>query len=218
MIAGKSDHDYPSPEDTWELMKACGLMDDETEKLIDQYICDNEGVENDMKEGEWEDGTHEDIQYLWNEYEMANEMEKFESSTALHTLLAANPVSGPYMVPDERTLKNKEWASMWDGTQPVRGEYPFTTEMLDRSLPHRPVKQDMWGKEVNKIDEENRIIVDAEITQFGRKYHTAKCEFGRIWVPLKFNRYLKGVGEPMKMLVRVKEIDQKHHFRCIKVL
>jgi len=213
----------PSAEDTWELLKACGLVDEEMAELIDQQIYENEGLAMDdglTEDQEWCGNVSGYIQGLWDEHEMANEMEKFETEEALHELLSAVQDTGVFMVPDDRTLlpQNKEWASMWCGEPIVDGEYPFTTKMLDRSVRHRPEHQDMCRKTVNKIDQQNRMIVDAEMTQFGMKYHTAKCEFGRIHVPLKFNRYLKNIGRPMKMMVRVKEADRKHPLSCIKVL
>jgi hypothetical protein len=231
-------HKYPSSEDTWELLKACGLVDEEMEELIDQQIYEEDCIhpnpnakEEWVEEAErmrsalrvsrseldccWAARGRTGMQELWDEYEMADDFERFEADEARHELLSATPDPGLYMVPDERTVANKEWATMWDGTPPVVGEYPFTTKNIGSS---RPENQDMSNKTVNQIDQQNRVIVDAKMTQFGANYHTAMCEFGRIHVPLKFNRYLKEIGEPMKMLVRIKEADRKHPFACIRVL
>jgi hypothetical protein len=181
------------------------------------------------------------ITNLWDELEMANEIEKYEAWEALEDLLASQGfVKGPYMVPDERTLANKEWASLWTGTQPAFGDcWPFTTRFLGtEAIPHRllvnmstdlqkdvyrvpanrPEQHNLRNPVMNVIDNDNRLVVHAEMTQFGLKYHTANCEFGRIHVHMKFNTYLKNIGEPMKLLVRHKEADRKHRFSCIKVL
>jgi hypothetical protein len=221
------------PTDAWELLKTYGLVDDEMGKIIDwQMYHEDRTFPVVAAKEEWmplepgdrlirqsaacDPGINDcEITDLWDEHEMSNDFERFEADEARHELLSAVPDSGVYMVPDERTLWNAAWAHMWRGERGVLGEYPFTTEFIYSS---RQENQNMREKTVNHIDQHNRVIVETEMTQFGSKYHTAKCEFGRIYVPLKFNQYLEEIGRPMKMLIRVKENDRKHPFTCIKVL
>jgi hypothetical protein len=221
------------PTDAWELLKTYGLVDDEMGNIIDWQIYHEdrtfpivEAKEEWMPLEPWDrlisvsaanpPGLDDsEITSLWDEHEMADDFERFEADESRHELLSAIPDSGTYMVPDERTLWNKEWTNMWRGERIIPGEYPFTTKFIHTT---RQENQDMCGKIVNQIDQHNRIIVDAEMKQFGAKYHTAMCEFGRIYVPHKFNVYLREIDRPMKMLVRVKESDRKHPFTCIKVL
>jgi len=221
------------PTDAWELLKTYGLVDDEMGKIIDLQIYHDDrtfpvvGAKEEWMPLEPGDrpvrssaadppplGDHE-ITSLWDEHEMEDDFERFVADESRHELLSAIPESGIYMVPDERTLWNKEWTNMWRGERIIQGEYPFTTEYINSS---RQENQNMSGKIVDQIDQHNRVIVDAEMKQFGLKYNTAMCEFGRIYVPHKFKGYLKEIDRPMKMLIRVKESDRKHPFTCIKVL
>jgi len=230
------DRDFTGPgmtqEDLFDLIIDSGLVSDGKDGVMDLI---NWCVEEELKingEGthvkEWCDDVPEELQEMWNRYEVANDMEKFEAWENKENMLAAQPpIQGPFMVPDSRTLPNIQWANMWDGTPVVAGEFPFTTMMLPSQ---RPASHDLYDPEFNKMDEQNRIVVCAQMTQFGSKYHTATCEFGRIIVPLKFNRYLKDVGENMWLLIRLmpsqrfnnrtgqKMSDRKHPFSCIKVL
>ena len=209
------------PTDAWELLKTYGLVDDEMGKIIDLQLNEEDRTFPvvEAKE-EWMPPSipslvDREITSLWDEHEMADDFERFEADESRHELLSAIPDSGTYMVPSPRTLWHKEWTNMWRGERIILGEYPFTTKFIHTT---RQENQDMCGKIVNQIDQHNRIIVDAEMKQFGAKYHTAMCEFGRIYVPHKFNVYLREIDRPMKMLVRVKESDRKHPFTCIKVL
>ena len=219
-------------EDLCDLIIDSGLVSDGKDGVMDLI---NWRVEEELKiqgEGnqvkEWCDDVPEELQEMWNRYEVANDMEKFEAWESKENMLAAQPpIQGPFMVPDSRTLPNSQWATMWDGSPVVAGEFPFTTMLLPSQ---RPSSHDIYNPEINKMDEQNRIVVCAQMTQFGSKYHTATCEFGRIIVPLKFNRYLKDVGENMWLLIRLmptqrfnnrtgqKMSDRKHPFSCIKVL
>ena len=209
------------PTDAWELLKTYGLVDDEMGKIIDWQIYHEDRTFPivEAKE-EWmplvsPSFDDNEITSLWDEHEMEDDFERFVADESRHELLSAIPESGIYMVPDERTLWNKEWTNMWRGERIIQGEYPFTTEYINSS---RQENQNMSGKIVDQIDQHNRVIVDAEMKQFGLKYNTAMCEFGRIYVPHKFKGYLKEIDRPMKMLIRVKESDRKHPFTCIKVL
>jgi len=217
-------------EDLFDLIIDSGLVSDEMMDLINWRVEEElkiQGEGNHVEE--WCEDVPEELQEMWNRYEVANDMEKFEAWENKENMLAAQPCSkGPYMVPDSRTLPNSQWANMWDGGSVVEGEFPFTTMMIQSQ---RPASHDLYkDPEINKMDEQDRIIVCAQMTQFGSKYHTAMCEFGRIIVPLKFNRYLKDIGENMWLLIRLmpsqrfnhktgqKMSDRKHPFSCIKVL
>ena len=209
------------PSVVYQLLCESGLVDEE---MINQQVIAESDIEDPTgRHGEWTDDVPEEIRVLWDEYEMANDFERFVAHEARHELLSAIPEKGNYMVPTPGTLLPgaKEWASIWDGGPVVFGEYPFTTtnSRLSGSYPReRPEQQNLNNVEFNILDQQNRVIVSAEMTQFGTNYHTAMCEFGRIHVPLKFNRYLNEIDEPMKMLVRLKQADKKHPFACIRVL
>ena len=219
-------------KDTYILLRESDIVDDETLVLIDDLVSKGGTFGWNTPagdEGEWCDDVPDEIKKMWDIYEMVNDMEKFEVKNHMEEFMASQkPVRGPFMVPNEHTLPNKEWVSSWDGTPVLDGEHPFCTRANKEKT--RLIQHDLHNPEMNVMDESDRMVVEATMVQFGTKYHTANCEFGRISVPLKFNKYLGVIGQPMKLLVQLKPTqrfhsqtgmrmsDRKHPFCCIKVL
>lgn len=167
---------------------------------------------------------------LWDEHEMSIDMEIFECEENKHDLLSALPEQGLYFVPNQTTHLYPEQAQeFWDCARWAQThEYdnwtypPYSSEWMSPTLsdagPYRPNHQDLNDHSLNQIDNENRLIVSATMTQFGSKFHTATCEFGRIYVPLKYGQYVGDIGQKMRLLIRVKDAESRHPFACIKVL
>jgi hypothetical protein len=179
------------------------------------------------------DSIDMEIMDLWDELEMSTDMDIFECNERKHELLSALPEQGLYFVPTNTTSMNSESAqAFWDNIRwNEKHEYdnwhipPYDiTYIGPRSVGpvntwvNRPKKQDLNNYVLNQIDLDNRIAVVAEMTQFGDKFHTATCDFGRIYVPMKFGRHVGDIGQKMCLLIRVKDVDNKHPFACIKVL
>ena len=74
------------------------------------------------------------------------------------------------------------------------------------------------GQNSEFFDSENKMIVNATITHHGMNYHTARCDKGAIYIPLKFTSYLPKVGGNVRMIVRLKEADRACPLACVKVL
>lgn len=180
------------------------------------------------------DSIDMEIMDLWDEHEMSTDMDIFECNERKHDILSALPEQGLYFVPTNTTSMYSESAqAFWDKIRwNEQHEYdnwdpsPYgITYIGPRSVPsgrlsrfNRPKNQDLNNYVLNQIDLDNRIVVVAEITQFGDKFHTATCVFGRIYVPMKFDLHVGDIGQKMCLLIRVKDVYKKHPFACIKVL
>ena len=81
----------------------------------------------------------------------------------------------------------------------------------------RPPVHDLRNPFINTLDAQNRAVVIAEIIEKGKNYITASSSMGRVFVPLKFSKWIPQVGGEATMLVRLKGCGEAHPLRCIKV-
>jgi len=69
------------------------------------------------------------------------------------------------------------------------------------------------------LDEGNRLVVDAEIITQGDMYNTARCDYGMIYINKnKFAKYIPNVGNIVRMIVIVKEIEVAFRLACMVIL
>ncbi len=134
--------------------------------------------------------------------EMEEEMDEWEKYTnaneARHALIARSPQSGGlYFFPGPSQDQWGHWAIVQSGRQEKSG--PLT-------------KDYDWQKSV--LDDTDRFFTKAKITIFGEDYHTAECLYGKIHVPLKFNKFCSDIGKEITMIVGIKEADRVLPLAC----
>jgi hypothetical protein len=70
-----------------------------------------------------------------------------------------------------------------------------------------------------QLDEGNRLVVYAEIITHGDMYNTARCDYGMIYInKKKFAKYIPNVGNIVRMIVIVKEIEVAFRLACMVIL
>ena len=108
----------------------------------------------------------------------------------------------------------------WEDFAEARGlKFPlFCGSLMYPEQRRRSVLLGSKGQNSEVFDSENKMIVNAIITHQGTNYHTARCDKGAIYIPLKFTSYIPKVGGDVRMIVRLKEADRACPLACVKVL
>jgi len=76
-----------------------------------------------------------------------------------------------------------------------------------------------WEAEDDKeLDQKNRIITEARITNKGMKHDNAVTKFGKVYIDKKFTRYIPEIGGKVMMVIGMKGCGKTHPWNCYKVL
>ena len=118
-----------------------------------------------------------------------DEMDEFEENCNMreerHRLLAKSPQgAGTYYC---QPFGTDEWA--WSS--------PGTAYTLDGSTqPPRNTYANM-----KEVDDKNRVATNVHITNRGAKYIQGNSKFGKVYIDLKFTRYVPTVGEDVFCII-----------------
>ena len=101
---------------------------------------------------------------------------------------------------------------------PIGGDYQGIKGKIRIPQTRISIHSDLYSP-IMEMDEGNRIVVDAEIITWGDKYHTARCDYGMIYInKKKFAKYIPNVGNIVRMIVIVKEIEVAFRLACMVIL
>ena len=121
------------------------------------------------------------------------DMEKFEDmcnmKEALHWLLAKSPQDG-----------GNYWKYTAYPTGPngaLQMGWGWFIDIPD----FNSIRQKQSKKGLVELDEKNRIMTDVQITNYGPKYIQGVCDYGKVYVDLKFSKYVPMVGEKVTCVV-----------------
>ena len=63
------------------------------------------------------------------------------------------------------------------------------------------IRQKQSKKGFLELDDKNRIMTDVQITNHGSKYIQGICDYGKVYIDLKFTRYIPAIGEKVTCVV-----------------
>jgi hypothetical protein len=65
----------------------------------------------------------------------------------------------------------------------------------------KSIRQKQSKKGLLELDEKNRIMTDVKITRRGTNYIQGICDYGKVYIDLKFTRYVPMVGEKVVCVI-----------------